>query len=237
MPRGLTPDLTGTKGSPFSIPLFLVTELLATATFVILLYVRRDLWGLRRLDPQQLFLLAVGGSQLLPLLLLQTTLFDRYYLPVLAPIVPLLALRAATTTRPRLAAAGAIGSLMLGQGLYIAGESDFEAWQVARDRAATLAFRQVPANQVDAGYEANATAVEIPAYEASGAILGGLARSALDFDYAATGPAHPVIRLEFAPIGDPRPGVDYRALTTSGRIVLARPSGAQDPAGSGGFAP
>jgi hypothetical protein len=122
-----------------------------------------------------------------------------------------------------LAAGWAIGALLLGQGLYIVGEQDFEAWHVAAHEAAARAFAEVGATHVDAGYEENAMAVEVPVYESSSQILGGLARTATDLDYAATGPSHPIIRLKFARIGDPRPGVDYHSLTASGRIVLDRP--------------
>jgi 4-amino-4-deoxy-L-arabinose transferase-like glycosyltransferase len=223
MAQGFTPTTLGNKASPFSLPLFLLIEALSAATFITLLRVRRDLWHLRSLDAPQVFLIAVSASQFLPLLLLQTAFFDRYYIPVVAPLIPLVALRAGSVTKPRLAAGWAIGSLLLGLGLYIVGEQDFEAWHVARHAAAALAFAQVPATGVDAGYEENAMAVEVPSYEANGVILGGLMRNALDLDYAATGPAHPVIRLEFARLDDPRPGVDYHALTASGRIVLVRP--------------
>jgi hypothetical protein len=222
MPQGFTPILDGSKVSPFPLPVFVLVELLAAATFTILLLLRRDLWRIHDLGPSHVLLLAVSASQLLPLVLLQTTLFDRYYLPVLAPLLPLAAWRA-TSTRWRPAAAWAIGCLLLGVGLYIVGEQDYQAWQAARSAAAALAFRQYPTTSVDAGYEANALAVEIPSYEASGTILGGLARSAFDPDYAQFGPLHPIVRLEYAAIGDRRPGVDYHALTSSGRIVLARP--------------
>jgi hypothetical protein len=216
-----TPVLLGSKTSPFPAPVFLCFELLSIASFILVL--RARLWRLSTLDATAILLLAVSASQLLPLVLLQTPLFDRYYLPVLAPLLPLLALRASTVRQQFLAASWAIGCVLLGLGLYVVGEQDYEAWQMARSSAASLAFAEYPPDQVDAGYEANALAVEIPAYDRSGTILGGLARSSFDPDYASTGPAHPRIRLEFAPSGDPRPGVDYHSLTASGRIVLVRP--------------
>ena len=223
MPQGFNASLKGDKASPFPPWLFVAVMLVSSATFIVLLLRRRDLWRLHRFQPTDVVLLAISASQLLPLLLLQTELYDRYYLPVMAPLIPLIALRAATADHQRLASAFAVSWLLVGLAMYVAGEADYQAWQAARTQAAALAFAQLPPTEVQAGYEANAVAVEIPVYEARGIILGGLARNAKDLDYAVTGPAHPVIRLEYARIGDPRPGVDYRSLAASGRIVLARP--------------
>src|SRR5579864_2297963 len=117
-PRGFTPILLGDKQSPFPLPLFTLIEALTLVAFSTLLLIRRDLWRPLAFDASQLVLLAVGASQLLPLVLLQTSLFDRYYLPIIAPLVPLVALRAASTTRSQLSAGWAMACLLFGVGLY-----------------------------------------------------------------------------------------------------------------------
>jgi hypothetical protein len=216
---GFTPTLSGHKVAAFPLPLFGVIEALALVTFLILLVHRRDAWGLRRLGAGRLFLVVLSASQFVPLLLLQTDVFDRYYLPIAAPIIPLAAVLAAATIRERLALGWAAGTMALGVVVYVIGQQDYAAWQFARDQAAQLAYAIVAPGQVDAGYEANATYVEVPVYDQTGQILGGMARSANEPDFAADGPPHPRLRLVFAPPEMPGPGVGYRSLAP-GRIAV-----------------
>jgi hypothetical protein len=140
-------------------------------------------------------LVALAASQLVPLFLLYPGLHDRYYLPVVAPLVPLLATLAARTRHPCLAGTWALVVLVCGLGLYVLGQQDYEAWQVAADRAARLAYQTAAPPEVQAGYEANGVYVEIPVYEQT----SHLVRPEL------------LARLWYASSNDPRPGFDYRA--------------------------
>ncbi len=216
---GFMPSAFGIKVAVFPRPLFLAIEFLTVITFSLLLVVRRHSWMPAALGRQGTFLVALSASQFLPVLLVQTDIFDRYYLPVAAPLVPLLAAFAANTTRRQLAVAWALLALLAGLVLYVVGEQDYQAWQVARDDAAHLAYQMAPPNEVDAGYEANAVYVEIPEYERTGRLSGGLARAPDDGGFPVNGPAHPRLRLSYAPLDDRRPGVDYYSLRP-GRIVI-----------------
>jgi len=222
---GFAPSLMGDKVPAFPPPLFAAIEVLAIVTFMALLVMRRDAWRPAVLGPSGIFLTALGGVHFVPLLFLQTGVFDRYFLPVAAPLVPLLAVWAGRTTHPRAAMACAAAALTGGLALYAVGEQDYQAWQVARDEAARRAYQIVAPSEVDAGYEANGVYVEVPEYERTGQVSGGLARSAHDFGVLVNGPEHPRLRLIYAERGDPRPGVDYRSLRP-GRIVIEGDLGA-----------
>ncbi len=215
---GFTPTLLGDKVPIFPPPLFVAIEVLAMVTFMVLLVILRDAWRPAALGPRSTFLLALSGVHFVPLLFLQTGIFDRYYLPVVAPLVPLLAAWAARTTRPRTAMACASAAMVGGLALYVAGEQDYQAWQVARDEAARGAYQIAAPSKVDAGYEANGVYVEVPEYERTGKVSGGLARSAHDL-VLVNGPERPRLRLMYAGPGDSRPGVDYHSLRP-GRIVI-----------------
>ncbi len=216
---GFTPTVLGEKVAVFPPLLFAAMELLTVIAFTVLLIGRRDSWSFAALGRRGVFLVMLSGAHFLPLLVLQTQIFDRYYLPVIAPLIPLLAALAAKTTRPRLAASWALVALAAGLALYLVGQQDYEAWQVARDQAARLAYQMAAPDEVNAGYEANAVYVELPQYERTGRLSGSLSSSRADYSFPVVGPAHPRITLRFAPPSDPRPGVDYRSLRP-GRIVL-----------------
>jgi len=142
----------------------------------------------------------------------QWFIYDRYYFPVIAPLIPLVAALAARANHQGAARAWATAAIAAGLTLYVVGEQDYVAWQVARDRAAQLAYQLASPDQVQAGFEANAAYVELPSYERTGRA---------DF-FAILGPTHPQVTLLFARAGDPRPGVSYSSLAP-GRIVLASP--------------
>jgi hypothetical protein len=208
--------LLGHKQQIYPLLLFVVIQAVALITFVVVLgYHRRD-WCAAPIRSGTLFLLLVAGTQLLPLV--QGDPFDRYYIPVIAPLIPLVATVASRTTRPRLAAGWAF--LVLGAWLimYVAGEQDYQAWQVARDAAARMAYQMVPPSRVDAGYEANATYWELPLYERTGKPVGKQP-SDIYGEPSLLGPPNPSFRLEFASRDDPRPGVSYWSLAP-GRIVI-----------------
>ena len=66
--------------------------------------------------------------------------------------------------------------------------------------------------QVQAGYVANAVYATLPLYQRTGR-LGWLTQG---------GPPRPRLVLAFAPLNDPRPGVDFYSLRP-GRIVVEEP--------------
>lgn len=205
---GFTPDLKGTKAALFADPVFIAVEVLAMLTFAVLL-LRRHERGVLELGPRGAFLLALAAAQFLPLLALQTYPYDRYYLAVVAPLIPAGAALSNGSQRPRLAGLWAACALVGGLAFYTAGEQDYQAWQVARDRAAHMAYGLAVPADVQAGYPANAVYAAIPYYEQTGAVNW----------LEQGGPPHPRLTLLFAPPGDPRPGVDYQSLRP-GRIVI-----------------
>ncbi len=215
---GFAAGLDGDKGVFFPDPVFVAIELAALTTFTVLVVLRRRHWTLSNLKARGAFLVALAGMQLLPLSLLRTHPFDRYYLAVAAPLVPLVAAWAGGVLWARPARAWAVLVMAGGLALYGAGQQDYEAWQAARDVAARLAYRTAAPAEVQAGYEANAVYAEIPYYEQTGQLLAP--ELAADGGFAAHGPAAPRLRLLYGRPDDPRPGVDYRSLH-SGRIVIA----------------
>jgi hypothetical protein len=210
-PLGFTAILPGAKPLVF-VQTFRMLEIATVATFVFLLILRRAWWTPRALGPIGSSLVVISASQFLPLILLHSFIFDRYFLPIVAPLVPVVALMASAVPRQAVAQAWAALALAGGLAMYIVGEQDYLAWQAARDQAARLAYQAVPARQVMAGFEANGVYVSLPDYERTGRIEL----------FAVTGPAHPAITLVFGGPSDPRPGVSYRSIAP-GRIILERP--------------
>jgi len=210
-PLGFAAILEGAKPPIFPGPLFQAIEMAAVITFVMLLVVRRRWWNPAAIPRDGVLLVLVSAAQFLPLLVVQVFVYDRYFLPVIAPLVPLVAVIATGAVRQPAARAWATVALAGGLILYAAGEQDYLAWQGARDRAARTAYQLAPADQVQAGFEANAVYVELPNYERTG-------RADL---FAILGPEHPRITLRFAPASDPATGVSYSSLNP-GRIVLAQ---------------
>jgi hypothetical protein len=210
-PLGFTAILSGSKPPIFPGPVFRALEIAAVTTFVLLLVLRRRWWTPRQLGPDALLLVLISASQFLPLLAVHLFIYDRYFFPVVAPLVPVIAAVAARAHHQGAAKAWATAAIAAGLMLYVIGEQDYLAWQAARDRAALLAYGMASPGQVQAGFEANAAYVELPTYERTGhADL-----------FAILGPVHPQITLLFASATDPRPGVSYSSLAP-GRIVLAR---------------
>jgi hypothetical protein len=170
--------------------------------------------GVAATDSRFVFLLAISGLQLLLLLPNTLTLYDRYYLPVVAPLVPMLCALAERHGRPGAAGLAGVTCVIL-LGLSVIYEQDYQSWQEARDQAARLAYRCATPGRVNAGYEANAVYIEIPEYETTGKWqLGRLGR-----DINIFGPQRPDLWLEFAGASDSRPGVKY-ASVDPGKIVI-----------------
>jgi hypothetical protein len=218
-PLGFTAILPGSKPPVFPGPVFRALEIAAVTTFVVLFVLRRRWWTPRALGADALLLVVISAFQFLPLLAIEWFVYDRYFLPVIAPLVPVIAAVAARASHQGAARTWAAAAIAGGLTLYVIGEQDYLAWQAARDRAALLAYQTVPPGQVQAGFEANAVYVELPRYERTG-------RADL---FAILGPAHPDITLVFARAVDARsgvssrPGVSYASLAP-GRIELALPS-------------
>jgi hypothetical protein len=211
-PLGFAAILSGSKPPIFPGPVFRAIEIAAVTTFVVLFVLRRRWWSPHAHPPDALFLVIISALQFLPLLAVQWFIYDRYYFPVIAPLIPLVAALATRASRQRAARAWATAAVAAGLTLYVVGQQDYVAWQVARDRAAHLAYQTASPDQVQAGFEANAVYHELPSYARTGRA---------DF-FAILGPAHPRVILEFAPAGDSRPGVPYSSLAP-GKIVLASP--------------
>lgn len=206
----------GEKPAVYPLGLFVLVQGIALATFLVILIGHRGQWIVQRLGRGELFLVALAATQLL--IMLQGDVYDRYFIPVIAPLIPLLAALASRTTRPKLAAGWACAVLALWLGLYVVGEQDYQAWEVARDQAARLAYQRVPPSQVDAAYEANAVYWELPLYERTNVPVGRLPSDVYG-EPSIVGPPNPRFRLLFAQADDPRPGVSYSSIA-SGKIVI-----------------
>ena len=189
-------------------PLFVAFELFVIVSFLVVLIWRRRDWSPKRLGPEAWFLVLTAVIQL-SLIFLEGLVFDRYYLAVLLPLMPLFAVwasnRVSDTRSSRWFAVGACLVLVLYFGV---GQQDYMAWSNARDRAATIAFSQVasPAD-VAAGVEEDEEHVWIPAAD----------QPAANLPRAVS--AHPKIGLVTVGPSDPRPGIAYSSVAP-GKVVL-----------------
>ena len=220
---GLVPVLLGVK--PTVYPDWSVDTAVGLALLCMqaLFLWRADYWRTTSLGYEQTLLVALSLFNFLPTMLLQTEVFDRYYLVAAAPLIPVVAVmvsKADLSPRRETVAMVFAGVVVLAGILgFVVGEQDYQAWQQARDQAARMAYKLAPPDRVDAGYEANAAYVEIPLYDATGSVPGGLARSFGDYGFPIDGPRHPLIRLEYASPSDPRLGVPYNSVSP-GKIIL-----------------
>ena len=222
-PIGFSPE-GSLQGRPllFASTLSLGLEAMAIATMLLFIWRWRGWWpSSANRSPATLLLLA--ATQFLPLGFVPYEALDRYYIPMVLMLVPLAARVASQSTRPVLAGGLALALAAMGVGIYVVGEQDYQAWQVARNQAACLAYQYAPPTEVNAYYEANAVYGEIPYYEKTGKILGGLV-SVGNSAFSLNGPKDPLIQLVFARPNDPRPGYNYSSLT-SGKVVLVARSG------------
>jgi hypothetical protein len=216
-PIGFTAILSGPKPPIFPGAVFRALEIAAVATFVLLFVLQRRSWTPRAMGPAALLLVLISASQFLPLLVVPWFIYDRYFFPVMAPLIPVVAILATRAHYQRASKAWATAAIAAGLVLYAIGEQDYLAWQAARDEAAHLAYAMASPEQVQAGFEANAVYVELPRYERTGhADL-----------FAILGPANPQITLQFAPWNDPRIGINdaregaFYSSLAPGRIELA----------------
>ncbi|HET9781463.1 MAG TPA: glycosyltransferase family 39 protein, partial [Candidatus Dormibacteraeota bacterium] len=212
---GPAPTLAGYKPAPVPLAANLLLIALSPVAFWLLGPVAWGRWtAAARGDSRFVFLLAVSGIQLLLLVPNTVTFFDRYYLPVAAPLLPMIGALAERHARPGAAViAVAIAALMLVVACVY--EQDYESWQSARDQAARLAYRCAPPSRVNAGYEANATYVAVPAYEATGVEpVARVSRNSIIF-----GPPNPDLWLTFAGPEDSRAGVPYSSAAP-GKVAI-----------------
>jgi hypothetical protein len=213
--EGPAPTLAGAKPPPLPLPAVLAMIGLCPIVFWLLGPASSKQWLSAASDSRFVFLLVASGLQLLFLIPNTVSFYDRYYLPVVAPLIPMICALAQVHGRPGAALLATLTSTAL-LGLAFVYEQDYESWQGARDQTARLAYRcAVPAN-VNAGYEANAVYVEIPTYESTGSAPPP---RPVGRDVTLFGPERPDLWLEFAGPGDSRPGVRY-ASVNPGKVVI-----------------
>lgn len=215
-PSGLNPVTLASNKPRLFDQVVPAAGILGVATFFVLFLRRRTDWAGVVRRPEGVFLLVLALLQLLPVL--QLRMQFRYFLPCLALLVPVVAALATTPRYPRAAAGWAVAVLLIGVGVYAAGEQDYQAWQVARDRAARQAFAIAQPAQVDAGYEVAAVYVEIPMYDATGLLPGPVG----DFlQPSLIRVNEPRVTLFITGPDDSRPGVAYNSLAP-GKVVIIR---------------
>lgn len=211
-PAGLNPiTVAGVKPALFGAVLPAV-KALSLLAFVVLVARALGQWSVLG-NPAGVFLLLLGALAMLPLL--NGDVYDRYYLPVLLPCLPLAATLARGARWRVLSRLWALAVLVAGLALYGIGEQDYQSWQVARSAAERQAIRRVPASQVFSGFEPYAVDVILPAYERTGSLppFADLHSTTLE------GPRHARLALIITSPGDPRPGVSYDSLAP-GKIVI-----------------
>lgn len=169
---------------------------------------RRDL----ALSPSLVFLLVLALTQAAPMLTF--SVYDRYYLPVLAILLPFAAV-VATAGVPRAAEiTWAAAALLLLGAIFMAGQQDFLAWQAARDQLAHQVMAARPGSSFFGGYETYGSYTLAPRFEA-GRYSGPTGPDLPSF----VGPPNSEFSLAISGPGDGRPGLTYSSLA-AGRIVL-----------------
>jgi hypothetical protein len=221
---GLGPvTLAGDKPQLLGIvwPVLKVASVGAFSALVAAAYRRRE--GLTFSAPIVL-LLVLAATQAAPMLTF--SVYDRYFLPVLALLLPLVALLPGRSA-PRFSdGAWAATALVVLCGVFIAGQQDYLAWESARDQLALQVMKQDPTSVFFGGYETYGTYTLAPRFEAGH--YGGPTGPELP---SFVGPPAPEVVLRIAGPGDPRPGTAYSSLAP-GRVVLECPRGSC-PAGLG----
>jgi hypothetical protein len=207
---GLGPPFRANFKDPFwPAPAFAAVEVVTMLAFGVALVWRRRAWNM--LGDERLLLVGLAVLELVPVLLYPAT-YDRFYMQVAVPLVPvvvsLVSRSAAVRTEAR---TWALVSLALLLGIYAIGEQDYVAWHTARDQLARTAYGNFRPWQVNAGFEEEAVHVWEPATD-SGGTAGPTAADAC-----------PKVALAWAPPGDPRPGVTYPSVWPQ-KIILVHPT-------------
>ncbi|MHB8509039.1 MAG: hypothetical protein ACYDGR_10400 [Candidatus Dormibacteria bacterium] len=204
------------KNPVYSTPLFLAIEVLTMSMVALLMIIRAGTWTPSALGVERAMVGGLGLSHVA--VMLNTGWFDRYDLPIAAMLLPLLASMIPQQKPSRPALWCAVGGIALNFGLYVVGEQDYIAWQVARDDATRLAITMAAPEDVDSGYEAYGVYVELPTYERTGRETRP---SKAGYLPSQLGPVHPRLQLRFASADDSRPGSVYRSVA-SGKIIIIR---------------
>ena len=197
-----------------------VIGVLALLTFALAAAQQRREWTRLANRPAAVFLFVLGALAMVPLL--NGDVFDRYYLAVVLPWLPLAAVAARRARWPTLARAWAVAALLGGVCIYAAGEQDYQAWQGARQQAEGLATRSVAARDVFSGFETYGAEVVLPGFERTAVVPGFSGHHTT----TAMAPAHPRAVLLITGPEDRRPGYGYSSLAP-GRVVVV----CLDPAG------
>lgn len=196
----------GIKPALWSLPIFLAVEELTVLTLVVVLVWRRRVWRPSVLGTEGLLVVILALVQFV-VIPQHGEVYDRYFLPVVAPLIPLLAAVASRATSSGWAGLWAVAVMGGALVVFALGEQDYLAWQIARDKTAQLAYAQYPADAVDAGLEENVVHIGFPALEDT---TGTLPRNLQK---------QPKVWLVFAPTDDPRPGFAYQSIAP-GKIVI-----------------
>jgi hypothetical protein len=211
-PAGLNPiTVAGAKPLLYG-SLIPVLKALCLLAFVVVAARPPGLWPVLR-DPRAAFLLVLGALALVPLI--NGDVFDRYYLSVLLPWLPVVAALTRDARWPRASRAWALAVLVAGLALYAVGEQDYQSWQVARAEAERQAIQRVPASEVFSGFEPYAVDAILPAYERTGRLPSYADRHTTTLE----SPRNTTLGLLITAADDPRPGVAYNSLAP-GKIVI-----------------
>lgn len=193
----------GREGMPGNKPpvyppiLFNAVSVLAVACFASLLIWRARMWTMRNLTLLGGVLVAFAMTQLAGAA--ATDRFDRYYIPIAIPLLPVIASSWSRAATSRSARGWALLSVGVAVAAYVIGEQDLMNWQAARDQLARDLYRTVSPLAVNAGYVPNALYAEIPYYERTGRLPPRNLAGNLVLPWAAVGPAQPRYIVCFAP--------------------------------------
>jgi hypothetical protein len=209
-------DIAGHKVPLFGPVIFGAIEAITILTVLLALMWHRSDWDLRVIGRPGALLVLCSAAQFLAILY-EGQALDRYYLVLVAPLLPIVAAAASRAEwKPWLGRGWAMASLVGALGIYAAGEQDYIAAREARALAAQQAYQQVTGPwQVDAGKEENDAHVYIPAIDDPAQQLPGVIDNP------------PALKLAWAPAGDPRPGATYSSLAP-GRVIIV-PGDASSP--------
>lgn len=199
-------NLAGPKPELFGRIPFAILGLLSLASFGVLAIRASAISRASRLAPLTVLLVVAAAAEMIPVI--GKGDLDRYFIPVVAPLVPLAARLASSTSRQGAAQAWAIAVAVVWVGMYVVGEQDYQAWQAARDNAARQAYLTTNPAHVGAGYEADSVYWVLPYYDRTGRLPDAQTRSIK-------------LTLMFAATPDPAPGQNYSSLA-SGRVIIDR---------------
>jgi hypothetical protein len=206
------------KVSPFRPPVFLLIEAFALAGGAAVFVWRVRDWHGRDNRRASAFLVLAGAGQALPMFVVGVG--DRYMIPiavVLLPVAAAVARKSLLAHTPGLSAGTlarwfALGAFAAGLLTYVAGEIDYVAWHLARDRAAGLARGGIDPAKVDGGDEDFATRILIPYYDKYGTFPAYVTPDG----QALRAPDRIV---EFAPVNSSAPGFAYGG-SAPGKVIV-----------------